>query len=90
MGHITSQRQMKLTFTKCYVYCLVFPNGKQYIGISNDVQRRIADHRRGARRGEGYLVHRAMRKFHFEFQICIFGEANGSKQDMQNEQTYLY
>lgn len=49
-----------------YGYFLYFPNGKGYIGVSENVQRRLADHRESARKGSLYAVHSAIRKYGFE------------------------
>jgi hypothetical protein len=44
-----------------YLYCLNFPNGKKYIGLTSDPVRRMQDHREAAIKRH-YLVYGAIRK----------------------------
>jgi group I intron endonuclease len=46
-----------------YLYCLNFPNGKLYIGISNNPVRRLVEHIGAAKRQEPHLVYAAIRKY---------------------------
>ena len=46
------------------IYKINFPNGKSYIGLSNDIERRLREHNSDARRCDDELpVHEAIRKY---------------------------
>ena len=45
------------------LYQLRFPNGKRYIGISKNVQRRLREHRCAADNGETLPLHKAIRHY---------------------------
>lgn len=45
------------------LYQLRFPNGKRYIGISKNVQRRLREHRCAAEAGESLPLHKAIRHY---------------------------
>jgi predicted GIY-YIG superfamily endonuclease len=46
------------------VYCLVFPNGKKYVGVTNNFTRRIKTHKYIAKTGKhSFLVHKAIKKY---------------------------
>ena len=51
---------------QCCVYSLSFPNGKQYIGIAKNFDKRWAVHKHKALTNKGWLVHSAMRKYGLE------------------------
>ena len=53
------------------LYRIVFPNGKMYIGIARDVQKRFREHIRGARRGKGTKLCRAIRKYGEESIVAV-------------------
>ena len=44
------------------LYELRFPNGKRYIGVTNNLRRRWSEHLSDAKRGSPLAVHAAMRK----------------------------
>lgn len=46
-----------------HLYCLLFPNGKRYFGISNDVQLRLKGHLKCANAGSRLPIHCAIRKY---------------------------
>jgi len=47
-----------------YIYRLVFPNGKCYVGETmKSIEERVSQHQSSTKRGCSYLVHRAMRKY---------------------------
>lgn len=48
---------------KYFLYVLKFPNGKEYVGISNNVERRWKKHCSKARSAPKFPVHLAIRKF---------------------------
>lgn len=52
--------------TNYVVYLLTFPNGKRYVGKTNDWKRRWRGHKHGARYGSRMPVHSAMRKYGFD------------------------
>jgi hypothetical protein len=45
-----------------YLYVLNFPNGKKYIGLTNNPARRLKDHHRAARR-DRHAINRAFLKY---------------------------
>lgn len=45
------------------LYRLEFPNGKSYIGIAIDTAKRFRSHKNASERGDGYAVHKAIKKF---------------------------
>lgn len=50
------------------LYALRFPNGKAYVGVTEDLDRRVSRHAYSARRGSLFPVHCAMRK-HLTFEV---------------------
>jgi hypothetical protein len=46
-----------------HLYELVFSNGKRYVGVSKEFNRRLRAHFRNARLGKDYSVSRAIRKY---------------------------
>ena len=58
-----------------YLYQMVFPNEKKYVGLSKDVSRRIREHKRLAAKGSALPVHAAIRKFQtYTFQVLCCGD----------------
>ena len=45
------------------LYQLKFPNGKLYLGVTNDLKRRWREHRRCRRDGQSFRLHAAIRKY---------------------------
>ncbi len=46
------------------VYCFTFPNGKKYIGVTSNFNRRMTMHKQSAKsRTNDSLVHKALRKY---------------------------
>lgn len=45
------------------IYELVFPNGKLYIGKTNNWKRRMRDHSRSSKKKDGHAVKRALAKY---------------------------
>lgn len=58
-----------------YLYCLDFPNGKKYIGLTGNLSIRFKRHRQDAKYGSKLLVHAAMRKYGFPpYRILCIGD----------------
>ncbi len=51
---------------KIYVYKATFQNGKCYIGITNNFEKRKSQHKHNARKGLKYYFYQAIRKYGFE------------------------
>ena len=47
----------------CFVYTLWFPDRSWYVGITNDLGRRVVNHKVAARRDRGFEVSKAIKKF---------------------------
>jgi predicted GIY-YIG superfamily endonuclease len=52
----------------CYVYWIRTPGSKDpfaegYIGITKNLNKRFSEHRRSARKGSNYIVHKAIKKY---------------------------
>ena len=56
------------------VYIKHFENGKKYVGITNNFERRMDRHEKDARYGSTLPVHRAMRKYSHETEIVFESE----------------
>jgi len=58
-----------------HLYCIVFPNGKRYFGVTKNPKRRWTAHKNAAKRGETkQLVHKALRKYpDAVFNILVIG-----------------
>ena len=52
------------------VYRLLFPNGKSYVGITDYLTRRIAEHKLKAKKEDNLPISNAIRK-HGEFQVEV-------------------
>jgi len=66
---------------KYYLYSLRFTNGKQYVGVTEDVEKRFLGHIYSAKRGSSLAVHRAIRKYGEENVSCKILRS-GDKKDM--------
>ena len=55
-----------MEFERYELYVLMFPNGKQYAGISYDMLNRFEGHKRSAFKGVEFPVYAAMRKYGYE------------------------
>lgn len=66
--------------TVTFLYELKFPNGKRYIGVSNNVPRRWREHRRNANHSDrAYRVHDAIRRYghqNVHVTTLVAGEAS--------------
>lgn len=56
------------------VYIKHFENGKKYVGITNNFERRMDRHEKDARYGSTLPIHRAMRKYNHETEIVFESE----------------
>jgi hypothetical protein len=56
---------MPKPFLPCHLYCLEFPNGKKYIGLTIRTSRRRASYRAASKAGSLLPVHKAIRKYGF-------------------------
>lgn len=56
------------------VYIKHFDNGKKYVGITNNFQKRMSDHEYDAKHGSQLLVHFAMRKYSHKTEIVFESE----------------
>ena len=45
------------------IYKINFPNGKVYVGQTNNLKKRMTDHLKEARNGSQIKVYRAIRKY---------------------------
>jgi hypothetical protein len=76
---LTPQAMMEPALPKTfYLYCLEFPNGKKYIGLSDNPDRRFREHCRHAAANTGRNpVHAAIRKHGLPklHKLCIGGQA---------------
>lgn len=59
------------------LYRIIFPNGKSYIGISQNPALRWRQHQLNAKRGMNLPVYRAMRKYGGDvgFEVLMWGDA---------------
>lgn len=48
------------------IYCLEFPDGKQYIGMTTNFEKRMRAHKKEASKGKGSLVHEAIRVYEWK------------------------
>lgn len=65
-------------------------NGKSYIGISVDPQRRLRQHRNKARNGSGYALHNAMRKHGVDtFAMTVLLEVSTEEEALQMEEKLI-
>lgn len=56
---------------KHFLYCLTFPSGRPYIGITNNVARRLYEHKKRARQGSTLPVCAAIRKYGEDNVHCV-------------------
>ncbi|MGL5050880.1 MAG: GIY-YIG nuclease family protein [Fusobacteriaceae bacterium] len=65
---------------KEYIYEILFPNKKVYIGKTNDLARRWEQHKKEANKGNQLKVYKAMR--HFGIVNCIFQKIDEAPKDV--------
>jgi group I intron endonuclease len=59
------------------VYRLIAPNGKSYVGYTQDLVKRIKEHTSLAKTSGDYLIHRAIRKYGWDqFRVEVLFESN--------------
>lgn len=70
------------------IYKINFPNGKSYIGLSNNIQARIAEHNRDAK-NPVLPVHKAIKKYYGQIELNknveILEIINPSQRDLMQE-----
>lgn len=55
---------LKINIIYSGIYKINFPNGKSYIGLSNNIARRLKEHNTDAKtEADDYPVHEAIRKY---------------------------
>lgn len=69
-----------------YVYELRFPNGKVYVGQTNNIRRRFEEHRKNAEEGVITRVYAALRKYGVEsVEMCIIEECSSKLEVNERE-----
>lgn len=67
------------------IYKINFPNGKVYVGQTNNLKKRITDHLKEARKGSQIKVYRAIRKYSITRDNFEVIEDNLENSDITNE-----
>jgi hypothetical protein len=65
--------RLKKMNDNCYIYKCTFPNGKRYIGITNNFKRRKLNHLQGLKNPK-YPINYALKKYHGKEKWEIIGE----------------
>ena len=65
-----------------YIYKISFPNGKCYIGLTNNLNRRWYEHNRDAKVGNTRYIYKALRKYNMidTFQMIVIDTAETEKE----------
>lgn len=66
---------------KCFLYEILFPNGKRYFGITNNPSRRWSEHKKDARCDKPRSVYAAIRKYGVE-NICFRVISEGTRENI--------
>lgn len=68
---------------KNVVYIKHFENGKKYVGVTNDFERRMNQHNNDSKSGSDFFVHKAMRKYTHETEIVFKSDNYSDAIDME-------
>ena len=69
------------------IYSIEFSNKKRYIGMSNNIQNRIKEHKLDAKNNDLLPVHCAMRKYNYKIKILEDCQ-NFSRSEMADKEKY--
>lgn len=69
------------------VYCISFTNGKKYIGISNNIRKRINEHISDAKHNDLLPVHKAINKYNFIIELLEQCQSE-SRQELNKKERF--
>jgi len=75
-----------------YIYKIVFPNGKHYIGLTiRSIEKRMKEHRKAARRGDTQCLYKAIRKYNMvdTFELIEIDTADSIDELSELEMHYI-
>ena len=75
-----------------FIYKIVFPKGKHYIGCSENLDERKKTHRKDTRVDKPKkIVHKALKKFNMmdTFQLIVIDTANSKQEMFEKEKFYI-
>ena len=74
-----------------YIYKISFPNGKCYIGLTNNLNRRWYEHNRYAKVGNTRYIYKALRKYNMidTFQMIVIDTAETEKELCEKEIAHI-
>lgn len=76
---------------KHYIYAFKFPNGKYYIGRTNNFEDRLTSHKYCAKKGKGFPVHFAIRKHGWDnVEKTILLEVDSEEEASIKELEYIH
>ena len=75
-----------------YIYKIVFPNGKHYIGLTTtSLEQRKKEHKRSAKKGDIKCLYNALRKYEMidTFELIEIDRANTLEELCEMEKKYI-
>ena len=93
MGQIYKLSELSASWIKGGIYKINFPNGKCYIGLSNNIRRRMQDHNQEATRKDRLNIplNNALIKYGLieEFEVLEFIDPNDRKKLSERERYWI-
>ena len=91
MGEIYELSELPDNWNKSGIYKLNFPNGECYIGLSNNIRRRMNEHNKDSKKQDAFPVDKAINKYGKidEFEILEEISANNVEKLREQEKYWI-